>query len=279
MTTYTLVYQAEQHYGIQPYLLQLILDKDSTIISFQEYAEPCNYFCRVQWTSKQSFSIEDFKTVDEQHKGIGFLKDYDQERKLLMFTSKNIVVPLEILSKVASKTFPNTKIIGIIGNTDTFKQYADKFEIPFYHTPTNERSVEDYEADQLSIVKKLAPDFICLARYMKVVSAHFLEQVNCKVINIHHSFLPSFIGANPYEEAFNRGVKIVGATSHFVTPELDEGPIIEQNVVRVRNGFSIQDIKKIGVDVEKQTLSEALRKVLEYKVCIGFCKKRTIIFD
>ncbi len=279
MYTYTLLFQCEQYYAIRPRLTGFILDTGGQITNFQEYVEPCAYFCHVRWESDRVYERKDISFLEEEFKGIVKFKNYEDVRKLVLFTSKNMLVPLEIISKVETNVFPYTKIVGIVGNTDTFKKYADKFNIPFYHTTTENKTTEQYEDEQIRIVQSLKPDFIGLARYMKVVSSRFIDQVGCPIINIHHSFLPSFIGANPYEEAYNRGVKIIGATSHFVTPELDEGPIIEQNTIRVRNGFSINDLKKMGADVEKNTFAQALKKVLEYKVCIGFCKKRTIVFD
>ena len=135
----------------------------------------------------------------------------------------------------------------------------------------------ELEAQQLEVIARYQPHFIGLARYMKILSEHFIDQAACPIVNIHHSFLPSFVGAKPYEMAYERGVKLMGATSHFVIPALDQGPIIEQDVSRIRSGYSVEKLKQIGRDTEKKVFAQALKKVFEHKAVVY--RGRTVIFE
>ena len=134
-----------------------------------------------------------------------------------------------------------------------------------------------HEPAQLEIIQRYAPDVIGLARYMKILTKDFIDQAGCRIVNIHHSFLPSFVGARPYEMAYERGVKLIGATSHFVIPALDQGPIIEQDVIRVEPGDSVEHMKRAGRDVEKKVFANALGKTLQHKT-ITYDNK-TIVFN
>ena len=156
------------------------------------------------------------------------------------------------------------------------QKYAQRHGIPFYFVKTFKDPAR-HEPVQLEIIKRHAPDVIGLARYMKILTKGFIDQAGCRIVNIHHSFLPSFVGARPYEMAYERGVKLIGATSHFVIPALDQGPIIEQDVIRVEPGDSVQHMKRTGRDVEKKVFANALGKALQHKT-ITYDNK-TIVFN
>ena len=158
----------------------------------------------------------------------------------------------------------------------TIRPIADRHNIPFHFIKTY-KDASRHEGDQLSLIEQYQPDLIGLARYMKVLSADFIDQAGCPIVNIHHSFLPSFVGAKPYEMAYERGVKLVGATSHYVIPALDQGPIIEQSVIRVPPGSSVDQMKRIGRDVETEVFASALQKSLQHKTIVY--GNKTMVFN
>ncbi|MBT8253625.1 MAG: formyltetrahydrofolate deformylase, partial [Bacteroidia bacterium] len=164
----------------------------------------------------------------------------------------------------------------IISNHIDLKPIADAFEIPFYHIPVDAKNKDTAEDQQLELLHSHKVDFIVLARYMQIVSEKFLSHFKNSVINIHHSFLPAFPGAKPYHSAYKRGVKIIGATSHYVTKDLDEGPIIEQDVAHVDHAHSINDLIIKGRDLEKVVLARAIKKHLKRKVMVY--NNKTIVF-
>jgi len=171
----------------------------------------------------------------------------------------------------------NATIHAVISNHQNLQDLTDRFGIPFHHVPHNSRSRNVHESEIMQILSHYDPEYIVLAKYMRILSPDFIVSFSNRIINIHHSFLPAFAGANPYRQAFNRGVKIIGATAHFVNEELDEGPIIAQNVIPVDHSYSDEDMATAGKDVEKNVLAHALKLVFDEKVIVT--GNRTIIFD
>ena len=169
------------------------------------------------------------------------------------------------------------EVVAVIGNHAGLRPLAEKFDMPFFHAESANCSRESHEAEVLRLLSPLAPELLVLAKYMRVLSPEFVARWPNRIINIHHSFLPAFAGAKPYHQAFQRGVKVIGATAHFVTAELDRGPIIVQQVIPVDHTHTPQDLAQAGRDVEQMVLSRALRLVLEDRVFL--CGNRTIIFD
>jgi formyltetrahydrofolate deformylase len=164
----------------------------------------------------------------------------------------------------------------VVSNHPDLKSIVEAFGIPFFHIPVTAETKESAEAEQLVLMKSHQIDFLVLARYMQIISPEVIRVFPNRIINIHHSFLPAFVGAKPYHAAYERGVKIIGATAHYVTEELDAGPIIEQEVARVRHHNAVNELVQIGQDVEKMVLSKAIKLHLERKV-LAF-KNKTIIF-
>jgi formyltetrahydrofolate deformylase len=154
---------------------------------------------------------------------------------------------------------------------------AEFHGIEFHHVPTSAAARADAEAQQLEILRGHATDLIVLARYMQILSPEFVSRFPARIINVHHSFLPAFVGARPYHAAFDRGVKLIGATSHYVTTELDEGPIIEQDVMRVSHRDQVDDLVQKGRDLERMVLSRAVRWHLQHRVLLY--GNKTVIFD
>ncbi|NKQ39949.1 MAG: formyltetrahydrofolate deformylase [Sulfurovum sp.] len=167
-------------------------------------------------------------------------------------------------------------IEAVIGNHAILEGLVRKFDVPFFHIPAEGYSREEHEDNIMSILDEVDFDYIVLAKYMRILTAKFVATYEKKIINIHHSFLPAFIGANPYKQAYKRGVKIIGATAHFVTNDLDEGPIIAQDVIPVNHRFDWQEMQRAGRDVEKVVLSKALNLVLHDRVFVH--GNKTIIF-
>lgn len=171
----------------------------------------------------------------------------------------------------------NVEIPLIISNHPDLQPIAERFDIPFYLFPIMKENKLEQEQKEMELLAKYRVNFIVLARYMQVISEDMIKAYPNRIINIHHSFLPAFVGAKPYHAAFERGVKIIGATSHYVTTELDAGPIIEQDVVRITHKDSIQELINKGKDLEKIVLSRAVQKHIERKVLAY--KSKTVIFN
>jgi len=165
----------------------------------------------------------------------------------------------------------------IISNHDTCAGWAELFKIPFSFCPVTKETKPQQEQQVLSLLKDHSVELVVMARYMQILSASFLSQVGCPVINIHHSFLPAFIGANPYRQAYDRGVKIIGATAHYATDDLDEGPIIEQDVIRVGHRDTVDDLVRKGRDLEEIVLARAVRRHVERRVLVY--GRKTVVFD
>ncbi len=165
----------------------------------------------------------------------------------------------------------------IISNHDACAGWAELFKIPFSVCPVTKETKPQQEQQVLSLLKDHHVELVVMARYMQILSAGFLSQVGCPVINIHHSFLPAFIGANPYRQAYDRGVKIIGATAHYATDDLDEGPIIEQDVMRVGHRDTVDDLVRKGRDLEEIVLARAVRRHVERRVLVY--GRKTVVFD
>lgn len=165
----------------------------------------------------------------------------------------------------------------IISNHETCAEWAHLFKIPFVVLPVTKETKPQQEQQVISALKSHRVELVVMARYMQILSAGFLAQIGCPVINIHHSFLPAFIGANPYRQAYERGVKIIGATAHYATEDLDEGPIVEQDVIRVGHRDTVDDLVRKGRDLEEIVLARAVRRHIEHRVLVY--GKKTVVFD
>ncbi|ALJ01330.1 formyltetrahydrofolate deformylase [Rufibacter tibetensis] len=170
----------------------------------------------------------------------------------------------------------NANILAVIGNYAELESLVTRFGIPFHHVSHENKTREEHDQEMSQVMAAYAPEYVVLAKYMRVLSPGFVAQFPNRIINIHHSFLPAFIGANPYRQAYERGVKIIGATAHFVNSDLDEGPIIAQNVIQVNHAQNARDMAQSGRDVEKIVLAQALKLVFSEKVFVS--NNKTIIF-
>ncbi len=171
----------------------------------------------------------------------------------------------------------NAEVLGVFSNHNVLKDLVGRFDLPFHFISHESLTREAHETKMLAAIESLKPDYLVLAKYMRVLTPDFVRRFPARIVNIHHSFLPAFVGARPYQQAFDRGVKVIGATAHFVTEELDEGPIIVQRVIPVDHRHTAHDLSQAGRDVEQMALASALRLVFEDRVFL--CGKRTVIFD
>ena len=217
-----------------------------------------------------------------------FLLDLDHalpqgsHRQLISSARKRIVIMVtkeaHCLGDILVKAFDGSldvDITAVVSNYDTLQGLTEIFDIPFHYISHEGISREEHETALLKVINQYQPDYVVLAKYMRILTPDFVAALPHKIINIHHSFLPAFIGAKPYLQAYERGVKIIGATAHFVTNDLDEGPIITQNVIPVDHNFSADDMARSGRDVEKSVLSKALGLVLDDRVFV--LGNRTVI--
>ncbi|MDQ0338451.1 formyltetrahydrofolate deformylase [Caldalkalibacillus uzonensis] len=195
-------------------------------------------------------------------------------KRMAIFVSKQEHCLLELLWQLKSGDLI-AEVPFVISNHQDHQEIVESFGIPFYHIPVSKESKSAAEAEQLKLLAGNV-DFIVLARYMQVLSPQFVSQYPNRIINIHHSFLPAFVGSKPYERAYERGVKLIGATSHYVTYELDAGPIIEQDVVRVNHRHNVSDLKRIGRQIERVVLARAVKWHLEDRI-ISYNNK-TVVF-
>jgi len=241
-----------------------------------------NFFMRLEielddftLTLKQ-FRDEFGKTLAKRFSMNWSFRAKDKELRMAIFVSKMPHCLHDILSRYESGEW-KVKIPLIISNHPDLKEVADRHGIEYEYIPVTKENKDEAEKQQLDLLKRHKIDFVVLARYMQIIPENFIKQYDQRIINIHHSFLPAFPGAKPYHSAYERGVKIIGATSHYVTAELDAGPIIEQDVVRVTHSDTISDFIRKGRDLEKIVLSRAIRSHLRHKLLVF--NNRTVVFS
>lgn len=281
VVTASLLFSCVDQVGIISALANFFSERGLNISRYAEYTDNGQFFSRLEWPLNERWEDEDafadeFSALARHYQAVFESRFNIRQQSIGLFASKQPHALIEMLNKVEANFFPQAGISFIVGNDESISKLADRHGVPFFFIPTDGDALE-YEKKQLEIIHRYQPDYVGLARYMKVLSANFIEQAGCPIINIHHSFLPSFVGAKPYQMAYDRGVKLIGATSHFVTADLDQGPIIEQDVARVKPGASVQNMIKMGRDIEQKVFATAMLKVLEHKAIIY--KNRTIIFD
>jgi formyltetrahydrofolate deformylase len=198
------------------------------------------------------------------------------EKKIVVLVTKEYHCLGDILIRHYFKTL-GAQVQCVIGNHDTLQNICQRFDIPFYLVSHEKKEKDAFEAQISSLMDKYAPDYIVLAKFMRILSPAFVAQYAGRLINIHHSFLPAFVGASPYRQAFERGVKLIGATAHFVTNELDEGPIIAQQIIPVTHSHTAGDMMKAGKEIETAVLAKALHLVFEDRVLVY--KNKTVVFE
>lgn len=264
--------------GLVYKITKVLYEHDLNILGNQEFVDPgtMHFVMRTEFEGKDQSDglIEELTHVLPEKTSIR-LTDMGQRSLVIMGTREPHCLG-DLLLRHSYGEIP-AAIKAVICNHRDLKPLADAFGIPFYHVPHEGLSREEHESKILNILSRLDPDYLVLAKYMRIFSSHVVDRFSNRIINIHHSFLPAFVGANPYRQAYERGVKIIGATAHYVTDELDEGPIIAQSVLPVNHSYTAEQMANAGRDVEKMVLARAVKMVLEDRVFIH--GHRTIIFE
>ena len=239
------------------------------------------FFQRVEWTPQASRDLRSesdaFSAFANQELGMKVRIALSEDRpKIAIMVSKADHCFHDLILRVRAGEW-NAQIAGILSNHQNMRSASEAYELDYLHLPVTKETKQEVEKEQIEWLRNQRVELVILARYMQVLSSEFLDQVACPVINIHHSFLPSFAGAKPYHQAYQRGVKLIGATAHYVTEDLDEGPIIEQDVTRVSHRHGPRDMIEKGRDLEKLVLSRAVRRHLQNRV-LDYGNK-TVVFD
>ncbi|MCP3933712.1 MAG: formyltetrahydrofolate deformylase [Bacteroidetes bacterium] len=270
--------------GLVAAVTDFLFKNSGNVISLDQHVDQDiqHFFMRVEW-ELEGFSIPDekiddfFGTLVGKKFGMKWqLQFTGRTPRMAVFVSKMSHCLYDILQRYMSGEW-EVEIPLIISNHPNLESIAQRFDIPFHVFPITKNNKQSQEALELELLKKHKVDFIVLARYMQIISGDFIKAYEHKIINIHHSFLPAFAGARPYHAAHKRGVKIIGATSHYVTEELDAGPIITQDVEKISHKESIKDLIRKGKDLEKLVLSRAIWLHMQHKNLPYL--NRTILFD
>lgn len=277
---YILTLSCPDRVGIVHRISGLLLAHDGNIIDAQQFGDRQSgqFFLRVHFSLPEP-SIETLK--DEMAKaGDEFAMRWQinaaaTKARLMILVSKQGHCLNDLLFRVHSGQL-NAQVAAVVSNHQDFAGLAQSYNIPFHYLPVTPETKTEQEQAIIDLVQTLEIDLVVLARYMQILSGSLCEQLQGRAINIHHSFLPSFKGAKPYYQAHTRGVKLIGATAHYVTADLDEGPIIEQDIERVDHAMSVADLTRVGSDVESLVLARAVKGHIEHRILLN--GNRTVVF-
>lgn len=279
---YRLVISCPDQVGIVAAVAQYIADKGATIVEANHHTDASNGWFFMRHEILASSLQEDlaefeagFAPIADKFQMEWFISDTAKPKKIALFASKESHCLADLLHRWHENELPG-EIVCVIANHDDLRSMVEWYNVPFHHVPVTPDTKPKAFAQTEALVQQYGADLIVLARYMQILPPQMCADFSGRVINIHHSFLPSFVGARPYHQANERGVKLIGATCHYVTEVLDAGPIIEQDVIRVNHTHSIDDMKRLGRDVEKTVLARGLRYHLEDRVLIH--GNKTVVF-
>ena len=267
--------------GIVAAVANSIASQDCNIVESAQYGDPDSgrFFMRVSFAAPPSVTRESFTSgflpVATGYDFSWQLHDLAVKPKVMILVSKMGHCLNDLLYRNSIGQLP-MELVSVVSNHETMRRRVEGEGLPFFHVPVEGRSKAEQEAEILGLIEAQRIDLVVLARYMQVLSDDMSARLAGRVINIHHSFLPSFKGAKPYHRAHERGVKLIGATAHYVTAELDEGPIIEQDVGRVDHAMSAEEMIAIGRDIENTVLARAIKFHLEHRVLLN--GSRTVVF-
>ena len=281
MTSYVLTVTCKSTRGIVAAITGFLAEKGCYIVDSSQFddLDTGMFFMRLTFTSQEGATIEeitaDFKGIEKQYGMSASFYDGAEKMKVLLMVSRFGHCLNDLLYRWKIGALP-IDIVGVVSNHFEYQKVVVNHDIPFHHVNVTKANKPEAEARLMDIVNASGAELIVLARYMQVLSDDICKKMSGRIINIHHSFLPSFKGANPYKQAFERGVKLIGATAHYVTADLDEGPIIEQDVARVTHAQSAADYVSIGRDVESQVLARAIHAHIHHRVFMN--GNRTVVF-
>lgn len=280
MTNQTLILiQCRDAIGLVAHVSSIITKHQLNITTMREYVDDVNqqFFLRVvcNGISPDIGKLE--KDLQEHLPTNATVRiNPPHQKKLVILVTKEYHCLADILVRHFFKSL-NASVLAIIGNYDRLQGFAEKFDIPFHLVSHENKTKEQFETELIQAISPYETDYIILAKFMRILSPSFVAKYVNKLINIHHSFLPAFIGANPYRQAHTRGVKIIGATAHFVTNDLDEGPIIVQQTKRINHSYEVSRLITAGQEIEKAVLSEAIQLLTEDKVMLH--GNKTVVFE
>ena len=278
---YILTLSCPDRTGIVYRVTGLLYELGCNILDAQQFGdeETRRFFLRVHFdvpTLTDSETLQEgFASLAETFGMDWQLHDARRRARLLVLVSKQGHCLNDLLFRAHSRQLP-VDIAGIVSNHQDFATLADSYGIPFHHLPVTKAAKAAQEQQIVDLVESKYIDLVVLARYMQILSPELCDALAGRAINIHHSFLPSFKGAKPYHQAHQRGVKIIGATAHYVTRDLDEGPIIEQDIARVDHAMTPKELVRVGSDTESQVLARAVRRHVEHRILLN--GHRTVVF-
>ena len=273
---YILSLSCEDKSGIVAAVSGFLAENGGFIVESAQFGDPSTkrFFMRVEFESKDNLK-DKFASIAEQFNMDWDIFDESIRPRVLIAVSKAGHCLNNLLYRHESGNL-KVDIVGVISNHQDLEGMAKRHGVNFQHLPVTPETKPEQEKQILDIVEKENIDVVVLARYMQILSPDLCKKLKGKAINIHHSFLPGFKGADPYRQAYDRGVKIIGATAHYVTKELDEGPIIEQEVIRVDHTDASEDLKSLGQDIESRVLARALRNHIEHRIILN--EGKTVVF-
>ena len=265
---YILLIDSKDEKGLIYKISKILFENNINITNEQEFVDNENnkFFYRSEISGE--INIDDLKKKLQNTLPLANIKITPKKTKnVVILATKEAHALGDILIKQYSGDF-DINIQCVIANRENLKDLVEKFNIPFYYINADDMDRVDHENKMIEVISQYNPDLIILAKFMRILTPNFVEKYPNKIINIHHSFLPAFIGANPYKQAYKRGVKIIGATAHFVNNDLDDGPIIEQDITRVNHEMNWKEMRNKGRDVEKNVLSRAIKLAIEDRIFV-----------
>ena len=273
-----IVIQCKDRVGLVAAITGVLASEAINIISMREHVDTVDnrFFVRIvaEGNSNAELLQQQFQAVLPE--GADIKVNPIPEKKIIVFVTKEYHCLSDILIRNHFKTL-NASVQCVIGNHPTLQNICERFDIPFHLISHEQKEKADFENEMLQIIQQYNADYLVLAKFMRILSPGFIKKFAGRIINIHHSFLPAFIGANPYKQAFERGVKLIGATAHFVTDDLDEGPIIAQQIIPVNHSFTAADMVNAGKEIETAVLAKTLHLVLNDKVFVY--RNKTVVFE
>lgn len=273
-----IIIQCEDRVGLVADIATVLANAGCNIVSMREHVDPeeNKFFVRVVADGIKSPQDIEKAIIDVLPDNAIVRVNPIPEKKIVILVTREYHCLSDILTRNHFKTL-GANVLCVIGNHPDLKNITDRFEIPFHFISHENKEKASFESELLKTILPYNPDYLILAKFMRILSPQFVDSFRLKIINIHHSFLPAFIGANPYSQAYKRGVKIIGATAHFVTNDLDDGPIIVQKTTTINHSLSLADLIKAGRENETAALVKAMQLVFEDRVFVY--NNKTIVFE
>jgi formyltetrahydrofolate deformylase len=279
----TLLVSCPDRPGLVAALAQLLYGHGANILAADQHTDPVerHFFQRIQFDMAELHTDlgtlrRAIEEVAERFSMAWQLQTREPRKRVAIFVSRFDHCLYDLLLRHRAGEL-HCDIVAIVSNHPDLKPIAEQFGVAFHVFPITRESKRDQERKEATLLEELRVDLVVLARYMQILSGEFIARFPSRIINIHHSFLPAFVGGKPYHQAAERGVKCIGATAHYATSDLDEGPIIEQDVIRASHRDSIEDLVRKGRDVERAVLARAVRWHLDDRVLV--CGNKTVVFD